>query len=137
MGQNSVLNKLMEREIKYFINRKIKRNNQAKGLLLAFRITAEDGKDYILFGHSLCDNKDRFSHESAYKLAISRGIKRFKHDTYDVPHSIKKDFDNMVGRVINYFKYFEQADDTVTFPTWFNKLIDKEIAEEAINATSK
>ena len=121
---NKLLNKLIGEEIQHQIVIKIRRerNNKAgnktkfcKGMILSWKMKASDGQEYVLCGHSMCDRKDRFDHEVAYKLAIARAIKRFSSDTYEIPHSIKSEFKEMVDRMKIYYKDSK-------FPNWMDKV---------------
>jgi hypothetical protein len=117
---NQLLNKLLNTEIEHQIVIKVNREKRnkngektryCKGIILSWKMTAENGKSYVFCGHSLCDNKDRFNREIAYKLAIARAIKRFNNSTYEFPNSISPEFNAMISRMELYYK-------DVVFPTW-------------------
>jgi hypothetical protein len=108
--------------VKYSIVHKVKKKNSCKGLIIAFKLNDSNGDEYILCGHSLCTtsglNKDQYKSDVAYKLAIGRAIKKFGSKEYDVPQSIKKDFDKVCKRIKSYFK-------TGMLPVWYsNTFVD-------------
>lgn len=122
---NKLLNNLLGTDVDHQIVIKVnrERNNKTghktkycKGIILSWKMKADDGKEYVLCGHSLCDNKDRFDREVAYKLAIARAIKRFSSDTYDIPHSMAPEFKKMLGRMKTYYK-------DSNMPIWYYALV--------------
>ena len=120
---NQLLNDLLGFDVKHQIVIKVnrERNNKnghktkyCKGIILSWKMTADDGKEYVLCGHSMCDNKDRFDRETAYKLAIARAIKRFSSENYELPHSMAPEFAKMTSRMKTYYK-------DSNMPKWFTK----------------
>jgi hypothetical protein len=115
-----MLNKLLKQEVEHYITIKIKRNKRAKGLIISFKIQGKDGKNYVFCGHSLCDNKDQYSKETAYLIALSRAVKKFDSDSYgEVPQSIQKEFNKMQRRMSSYYK-------DVIYPKWFVPTVHKD-----------
>ena len=120
---NQLLNKLLGFDVDHQIvikvnrerrNKNGKKSKYCKGIILSWKMKADDGKEYVLCGHSFCDNKDRFDREVAYKLAIARGIKRFSSNSYEIPNSMEVEFDRMIERMETYYK-------DSNFPRWFTK----------------
>lgn len=102
--KNKMLNELVGQDVDHFIVIKVKRSNQAKGLVVSFKFKAEDGNDYVFCGHSLCDNKDQYSQKVAYEIAVNRAVKRFHDANYVCPHSIGKEMKKMISRMKAYYK---------------------------------
>jgi hypothetical protein len=102
--------------IDYSIVLKIKRKNACKGVIIAYLVTDQNGDKGVLCGHSLCSKEDRFNMDVAYDIAVSRGAKRFTHEVYEIPPSIKNEWEEMMFRMARYFK-----GDDILFPRWYTK----------------
>jgi hypothetical protein len=76
------------------------RDGQPRGLVVATVID-----DKIRLGWSYVNTKagDNFNKEKAYKIAFGRAEHRWGPNV-NMPHRVKKVYDNMTNRAVRYFK---------------------------------